>query len=67
MITGTIKKYNLSLKYAKDGNLDMAVIQLKKVVANNPQLIKAHLLLALIYIKQDELSRAKRCLTLFLQ
>ena len=48
MITGTIRKYNLSLKYAKEGNLDMAVIQLKKVVANNPQLIKAHLLLALI-------------------
>ena len=62
MITGTIKKYNLSLKYAKDGNLDMAVIQLKKVVANNPQLIKAHLLLALIYIKQDELARARKLL-----
>ena len=62
MITGTIRKYNLSLKYAKEGNLDMAVIQLKKVVANNPQLIKAHLLLALIYIKQDELSRAKKLL-----
>ena len=67
MITGTIRKYNLSLKYAKEGNLDMAVIQLKKVVANNPQLIKAHLLLALIYIKQDELSKAKSYLTLFLQ
>jgi tetratricopeptide (TPR) repeat protein len=62
MITGTIRKYNLSLKYAKEGNLDMAVIQLKKVVANNPQLIKAHLLLALIYIKQDELSRTKKLL-----
>ena len=62
MITGTIRKYNLSLKYAKEGNLDMAVIQLKKVVANNPQLIKAHLLLAIIYIKQDELSRAKKML-----
>ena len=40
----------------------MAIIQLKKVVANNPQLIKAHLLLALIYIKQDELSRARKLL-----
>ena len=40
----------------------MAVIQLKKVVANNPQLIKAHLLLALIYIKQDELTRARKLL-----
>ena len=62
MITGTIRKYNLCLKYAKEGSLDVAVIQLKKVVANNPQLIKAHLLLALIYIKQDELTRAKKLL-----
>ena len=62
MITGTIKKYNLSLKYAKEGNYDMALIQLKKVVANNPQLIKAQLLLALLYIKQDELARAKKTL-----
>ena len=62
MITGTIKKYNLSLNYAKEGNLDMAVIQLKKVVANNPQLVKAHLLLALIYIRQDECQRARKLL-----
>ena len=62
MVTGTIRKYNLSLNYAKEGNTDMAIIQLKKVVANNPQLIKAHLLLALIYIKQDELSRARKLL-----
>lgn len=31
-------------------------------MANNPQLIKAHLLLALIYIKQDELTRARKLL-----
>lgn len=62
MVTGTIKKYNLSLKYAREGNLDMAVIQLKKVAASNPQLIKAHLLLALIYIKQNEPARARKLL-----
>lgn len=62
MVTGTIKKYNLSLKYAKEGNLDMAVIQLKKVVSSNSKLLRAHLLLALIYIKQEELGKAKKLL-----
>ena len=31
-VTNAIKKYNLSLNYAKDKNYDMAVIQLKKIV-----------------------------------
>lgn len=62
MVMNTIKKYNLSLKYAKDGNLDMALIQLKKVVYQNPGLIDAQLLLALIYIKNKEFARARKCL-----
>ncbi|MCI6164500.1 MAG: tetratricopeptide repeat protein [Lachnospira sp.] len=62
LVTNTIKKYNLSLKYAKEGNIDMAVIQLKKVVTQNPQLIKAYQLLALLYIKEGDNSRAKKLL-----
>ena len=58
----TIKKYNQSLKYAKGGNYDMAVIQLKKVVALNPKFIKAQQLLALLHIKEKEYSKAKKCL-----
>lgn len=61
-ITATVKKYNQSLKYAKEGNLDVATIQLKKVVAQNPHLIKAQQLLALIYIKDGEYARAKKLL-----
>lgn len=61
-VTNAIKKYNLSLNYAKDKNYDMAVIQLKKIVASNPHFIKAHLLLALIYIKDSEYTRAKKLL-----
>lgn len=67
MITSTIKKYNLSLRYAKEGNYDMAVIQLKKVVAQNPQLIKAHQLLALLYIKDKEYTRARKLLNAVLK
>jgi len=58
----TIKKYNQSLKYAKGGNYDMAVIQLKKVVTLNPKFIRAQQLLALLHIKDKDYSKAKKCL-----
>lgn len=61
-VTTTIKKYNQALNYAKEGNLDMATIQLKKIVGQNPHLIKAHQLLALIYIKDGEYARARKLL-----
>lgn len=57
-----IKKFNLSLQYAKDGNCDMALIQLKKVVNMNPKLIKAGLLLALLFIRNGEKERARKTL-----
>ena len=60
LVTSTIKKYNLSLRYAKEGNTDMAQIQLKKVVSQNPRLLKAQQLLALIYIKEKEYSKARK-------
>ena len=49
-VTNAIKKFNISLNYAKDKNYDMAVIQLKKIVAANQHFVKAHLLFAVIYI-----------------
>lgn len=61
-VTNAIKKYNVSLQYAKDKSTDMAVIQLKKIVISNPHFIKAHLLLALIYIKDNEYQRARKLL-----
>lgn len=60
LISSTIKKYNLSLKYAKEGNTDMATIQLKKVVSQNPQLVSAQLLLALMYLKNNEYQKARK-------
>src|SRR5574344_1051200 len=47
-INQTIKKYNIALNYAKQGNDDLAVIQLKKVLNTNPNLVKGHLLLSLL-------------------
>ena len=59
-INQTIKKYNQSLLYCQQGSDDLAVIQLKKVLSLNPKLVKAHQLLALLYIQSEEYDRAGR-------
>lgn len=59
-INQTIKKYNVALNYAKQGSDDLAVIQLKKVLNANPNLIKGHLLLALLYMKKGDFEKAKK-------
>ena len=57
-----IRRFNISLKYAKEGATDMAAIQLKKVVTMNPKLVKAGLLLGLLLWKDGQTERAKKCL-----
>ena len=59
-INQTIKKYNQSLLYCQQGSEDLAIIQLKKVLSLNPNLVKAHQLLALLYIRTEEYERAGR-------
>ena len=58
-INQTIKKFNIALNYCHQDSLDLAVIQLKKVLSLNPGFIKAHLLLALLYLKAGNWDRAK--------
>ena len=55
----TIKKFNIALNYCHQDSLDLAVIQLKKVLSLNSRFIKAHLLLALLYLKNGNWDRAK--------
>lgn len=55
-----IRKFNLSLSYAQEGNDDIALIQLKKVVLMNPKLVKAQLLLGLMLWKDGQKERAKK-------
>ena len=45
-----------------EGNEDVAVIQLKKIIQQNHRLIKAHHLLALIYIHQEKYEKARKIL-----
>ena len=54
VINQTIKKYNDSLQCCRKGSEDVAVIQLKKILNQNPKLIKGYHLLALIYLKKEE-------------
>lgn len=59
-INQTIKKYNHSLVLCGQGSRDLAVIQLKKVLAMNPRFIRAHQLLALLYMDREDWERAER-------
>ena len=61
-INQTIKKYNQALLYCKNGSRDLAIIQLKKVLSLNPKLVRAHQLLALLYLQEEKLEQAKKAL-----
>ena len=61
-LNSTIKKYNQAIEYCKAGSRDLAMIQLKKVISQNPNLVKAHQLLALLYIQDKNYAEARKVL-----
>ena len=61
-INQTIRKYNQALIYCRQDNEDMAVIQLKKVLSQNPKFIKAYHLLSPLYLKRQEYEKARKLL-----
>lgn len=61
-INQTIKKYNQALVYCQQGSADLAVIQLKKILSTNPKLVKAHQLLALLYMRELKYDLARKSL-----
>lgn len=54
-----LRKFNQSLQLCYQDSLDYAVIQLKKILSVAPKYLKAHQLLALIYIRLEEWDKAK--------
>ena len=56
----SIKKFNQALEYCRQGSKDLAIIQLKKVLSLSPRFVKAHLLLALLYIDGEDWEKARR-------
>lgn len=61
-LNGAIRKYNAALEVAKDGGIDLAVIQLKRALQLHPKFIRAWQLLALLYMADGEYEQARRCL-----
>lgn len=57
-INQTNKKYNQALSYCNQDSLDLAKIQLKKVLSLNPKFVRAHQLLALLYMNDEEWEKA---------
>ncbi len=61
-VNQSLKKFNQSLIYCRENNLDLAEIQLKKVVSSNPNLVKGQQLMALVYMQEKRYDLAMRCL-----
>lgn len=61
-INQTLKKYNQALSYCHMDSQDLAIIQLKKVLSINQNLIAGYQLLALLYITSEEYIKARHIL-----
>lgn len=63
VVNQSVRKYNVALRYCEEGSLDVAVIQLKKILQSNPNHLAAHQLLGLLYLNNGSYSKAKKELT----
>lgn len=61
-LSQNVKRYNQALFQAQTGSDDLAVLQLTRVVDDNPNFVKAHLLLALLYIEHEDYTKAGKSL-----
>lgn len=61
-INQAVHKYNQCLQYCKQNGEDLAIIQLKKVIAVHPTFLKAYQLLALLYIHTEQYASAYQLL-----
>lgn len=61
-INQAVKKYNQCLTYCDQGGEDLAIIQLKKITTVHTSFLKAHQLLALLYMHTDQYAKAKQVL-----
>lgn len=54
-----IEKYNQAVVYQQQGSVDLAILQLKKVVDEQPKFVRARQLLALLYARQGQYNEAR--------
>ncbi|GHU61964.1 hypothetical protein FACS189418_2500 [Clostridia bacterium] len=62
-----IRKYNQALSYASKGSEDLAILQMQYVVSRNPNFVKGHQLLALLYLHKKEYDKVSDSLNKLLQ
>lgn len=55
-------KYNQALSHAVSGSMDLALLQLKKLLSSNPRFVKGYLLISLIYMQEEEFDKARKAL-----
>ena len=58
----TVKKFNQALWQAQHEGEDLAILQLNRIIEEKPNFIKAHILLALLYMQKGDNVRAGRSL-----
>ncbi len=61
-VSKAIRKYNLALKYCLSEGYDLAMVQLKRVVSIWPNFVRAHQLLALLCIREEDWTGALKVL-----
>ena len=66
-VSQNVKKFNQALVYAQTEAYDLAILQLAAVVEENDHYVKAQLLLALLYLSQENYTRAGKALHKVLQ
>ena len=62
-----VKRFNQALDYAQHNNKDLAVFQLNQVISDSPNYVKAHILLALLYMDRGDWIKAGKSLYLVLK
>ena len=60
MLKRSVKDYNIALESCRQGNKDLAMIRLKKLVSANGRFVKAYQLLALLYMDLSQYDKAER-------
>lgn len=53
------RKFNMALAYAESENYDLAIMQLKSAISDNPHFVQGYLLLSLLYIHAGNYEKAR--------
>lgn len=61
-INNTNRKFNQALRYAQEGNRDLARMQLRRVTGMSPRFIRAYQLLAICYMAEENYTEARKVL-----